>query len=609
MRIGYLILAHQHPHLLARLIRLIDEAGGVIAVHYDRNAGDAPVDQLKKLLGPLADKVAWAQRTSVAWGAWSIAEATLNGLEALARCGRPVDYVHLMSGADYPIRALSDFAAHLEKTRGTEYIEAVDIRQRKWVRIGPEHERYLYRHHFNWRQHPWLSQRYWRLQRRLRLTRRFPRGLSPHLGSQWWTLTWPTCQRIMEAGRDPALRRFFRTVAIPDEMFFQTVVAGHVPRHRIAPAGLTFSQFTDYGVPVVYYDDHASYLARQPFFFARKISPNATGLRDNLDGIVRGAHTLPAMSPAHVAVRSNEYEAVRVMRREPPAGLRIIGRVPDPEFGDLATARPFLAVFGASRHELALVQQLIAASGAVVCHGALFAPEAIAFVGGLERYAGYRRDDLRLRDHSPTTFLGDVLRKSGRIPSGFVLPWGGDGGLTGLLKRLPAAQPLIVRGNVLRAFLEHRTIATPASETICEGEVAGFLHRLDGYHKGLVQELTSEVGTEAAEAHTISLMSPDWIDTLNDTLAALGDACGSDTVGRVTPDLAAAAASRLRDPAELILNAGDLIRDLLPPLDRRAHLAALPAIDTARATAPAIERIRPAETIPPTPRRIATAAE
>ena len=104
-------------------------------------------------------------------------------------------------------------------------------------------------------------------------------------------------------------------------------------------------------------------------------------------------------------------------------------------------------------------------------------------------------------------------------------------------------------------------------------------------------------------------MSPDWIDTLNETLAALGDACGSDTVGRVTPDLAAAAASRLRDPAELILNAGDLIRDLLPPLDRRAHLAALPAIDTARTTAPAIERTRPAETIPPTPRRIATAAE
>jgi hypothetical protein len=375
------------------------------------------------------------------------------------------------------------------------------------------------------------------LQQWLRLKRRFPAGLSPHLGSQWWTLTWPTCRQILAAGRDRKIRRFFQTVAIPDEMFFQTIVAANVPRHRIAPAGLTFSQFTDYGVPVVYYADHADYLARQPFYFARKISPHADDLRDALDAVVHGGRKLPALQPAHIALRSAEYEAVRLARRQVPAGSRTIAHIADPELGDVATLRPFLALIGASREELAFLQQVLAASGAVVCHGALFQPGHIPFLGGLERYAGYRRDDVRLRDHCPTTFLADVMRKSARVPSGLLLPWRADGGMTARLAAAPAMRAILVRGNVLRAFLEHRSIRTTTPEVISQGEFAGFLREMKTFHDGIPKPSTSPAIPE------INLLKPDWLQQLNVQLDKLATDCGSDATPPIRADLAAIAAS------------------------------------------------------------------
>ena len=50
--------------------------------------------------------------------------------------------------------------------------------------------------------------------------------------------------------------RFFRTTWIPDETFFQTLVRHLVPEGEIRTRTLTFLMFTDYGMPVTFYNDH-----------------------------------------------------------------------------------------------------------------------------------------------------------------------------------------------------------------------------------------------------------------------------------------------------------------------------------------------------------------
>jgi hypothetical protein len=74
----------------------------------------------------------------------------------------------------------------------------------------------------------------------------------------------------------------FSTTWIPDETFFQTIVRHVVPDDEISTRTLTFLLFSDYGLPVTFYDDHYDLLLSQDFLFARKISPEASDLKRRL---------------------------------------------------------------------------------------------------------------------------------------------------------------------------------------------------------------------------------------------------------------------------------------------------------------------------------------
>ena len=85
--------------------------------------------------------------------------------------------------------------------------------------------------------------------------------------------------------------RFFRTTWIPDETFFQTLVQQLVAQEEIRSRTLTFLMFTDYGMPLTFYNDHYDLLLSQDYLFARKISPDAKELKRRLGALyaVEGA--------------------------------------------------------------------------------------------------------------------------------------------------------------------------------------------------------------------------------------------------------------------------------------------------------------------------------
>lgn len=80
----------------------------------------------------------------------------------------------------------------------------------------------------------------------------------------------------------PDVKRFFSTTWIPDETFFQTLVRHLIPKAEIDNRTPTFLMFSDYGMPVTFYNDHYDLLLSQDYLFARKISPEAHELKDRL---------------------------------------------------------------------------------------------------------------------------------------------------------------------------------------------------------------------------------------------------------------------------------------------------------------------------------------
>ncbi|MGB1208146.1 MAG: DUF5928 domain-containing protein, partial [Paracoccaceae bacterium] len=247
-----------------------------VVIHYDRNARG--FEQIRRALH-VSDRIAFAGRWRCGWGDWSLVGATLAAARMGLRRFPQASHMYLVSGDCHPIASARSLHDALDGT-DVDYIETQDFLRSGWIKTGLCKDRLIYRHLFNERRHPRLFYGALSVQKRMGWSRRFPPGLDMRIGSQWWCLRRRTVAALLaflDSRRD--VRRFFRTVWIPDECAIQTLVWHLVPEHEIYNRPPTFLMFTDYGMPVCFHTDHLPLLVGQTGFFARKISPNAQGLR------------------------------------------------------------------------------------------------------------------------------------------------------------------------------------------------------------------------------------------------------------------------------------------------------------------------------------------
>ncbi|MDP5306849.1 DUF5928 domain-containing protein [Paracoccus spongiarum] len=284
-RIAFILLTHKDPQGVIDQARRLTAAGDFVAIHHDRNA---PREDYRRIREALADhpRVCFApRRIRCGWGEWSLVGATLTTLrEAEARFSQATHF-YLLSGDCMPVKS-AEYARRFLDSEECDHIECVDFLNGGWIKTGITEERLIYRHWFNERRQKALFYASMAVQKRLGLQRSVPEGLQVMIGSQWWCLRRRTVEAVLELiATVPAIPRFFRTTWIPDETFFQTLVAHLVPRTQIRSRSLTFLMFTDYGMPVTFYNDHYDLLLRQDSLFARKISAEAQQLRAGLGAL------------------------------------------------------------------------------------------------------------------------------------------------------------------------------------------------------------------------------------------------------------------------------------------------------------------------------------
>lgn len=280
-RIAVLLLCHEEPEQVAQTLRspFFASADLKLYIHYDARRTEAETQALAALVPPQVQHAFVADRVACAWGDYTLVEATHRMLRAsLEDDAFTPDYLLLSSASCVPIRPLASLQEFLLRRDGIDFIQAVDIGRRSWVKGGLEKERYEYRFPFNFRTQRWAFERFTDLQRRLGLKRQPPGGLRIHFGSQWFCLTRATAQAVCARLGEPALRGFFAASWIPDEFAIQSLVMAVQKPERVAGHNLTYYEFDDQGRPLVLENGHFEHLLRQPFFLARKLSPHATRL-------------------------------------------------------------------------------------------------------------------------------------------------------------------------------------------------------------------------------------------------------------------------------------------------------------------------------------------
>jgi hypothetical protein len=284
-RIAYILLCHKDPAGIIAQAQRLTEAGDYVAIHFDGRANTALYQTIRAALANNPSVAFTKRRVKCGWGEWSLVEATLLAVNTAATSFPDATHFYMLSGDCMPIKTAEHAHKFLDH-QDVDYIESFDFYTSDWIKIGLKEERLIYRHWFNERNNKKLFYASMALQRRLGQERNVPADLAMQIGSQWWCLRRRTIEWVLEFCKSrPDIMRFFRTTWIPDETFFQTLVRHLVADNEIKTRALTFLMFTDYGMPVVFYNDHYDLLTSQDYLFARKISPEATVLKDRLGAL------------------------------------------------------------------------------------------------------------------------------------------------------------------------------------------------------------------------------------------------------------------------------------------------------------------------------------
>lgn len=281
-RIAYILLCHKDPEGIVAQARRLTAAGDYVAIHFDARASREDHDLIRRALADNPAVTFARKRRKCGWGEWSLVDASLQAVRAAEAAFPRATHFYMLSGDCMPIKSAEYAHAFLDGD-DADYIESFDFFTSDWIKTGIRDERLIYRHYFNERTHKTLFYASMDWQRRLGLARRIPEDLTIQIGSQWWCLRRRTIEWILDfCDRRRDVMRFFATTWIPDETFFQTLVRHLVPEREIRSRTLTFLMFSDYGMPVTFYNDQYDLLLSQDYLFARKISADARDLKARL---------------------------------------------------------------------------------------------------------------------------------------------------------------------------------------------------------------------------------------------------------------------------------------------------------------------------------------
>ncbi|GAB4550271.1 MAG: DUF5928 domain-containing protein [Ruegeria sp.] len=284
-RIAYILLCHKDPDAIIAQAQRLTAVGDYIAIHFDASASAADFSRIRDALRNSPNVAFAKKRIKCGWGEWSLVQASLHAVQAAVEAFPRATHFYMLSGDCMAIKT-AEYAHRFLDENDKDFIESHDFFASDWIKTGMKEDRLIYRHYFNERTQSKLFYAAYEAQKRLGLTREIPEDLQIMIGSQWWCLRRRTIEAILAFLRQRRdVVQFFSTTWIPDETFFQTLVRHLIPRSEIENRTLTFLMFSDYGMPVTFYNDHYDMLLSQDYLFARKISPEAHQLKQKLGAL------------------------------------------------------------------------------------------------------------------------------------------------------------------------------------------------------------------------------------------------------------------------------------------------------------------------------------
>lgn len=190
----YVILAHNSPESLRKLMLRLKNKENHFVIHIDKNFN---IGSFIKATADFENCYYTNKRYSSYWGSFGMVEATLHAFDFIRQHLRKRQRIVLLSGSDYPIKNNKFINNYLKSHKDTIFIEHEAI-PRKWWNDGGRERFPIYDE----------------IKNKLKL----------YGGSQWFSIPPKALTVIFRFLKlNPEFFEYFKHVQIPDESFFQTL--------------------------------------------------------------------------------------------------------------------------------------------------------------------------------------------------------------------------------------------------------------------------------------------------------------------------------------------------------------------------------------------------
>ncbi|ANF45122.1 hypothetical protein AZK53_05345 [Priestia megaterium] len=226
-KIAYLVLAHNDPSHLKRMINALDYRADFY-IHLDLKV---TIDDFKSVIGEKSNIFWIDERVKVNWGGFNMVKATISLLKTCLSTGILYKRIILLSGSDYPIKSNKQIHSFFLDNQNVEFIRAFNITESKSKHYVDQISSYFFmdvsftkskllnhilRKTFNlsaflFKKNPFV------------ITAK--EEIPVYFGSQWWAITYDCANDILNFIDDnPSIYKYFKHSFAPDEKFFHTII-------------------------------------------------------------------------------------------------------------------------------------------------------------------------------------------------------------------------------------------------------------------------------------------------------------------------------------------------------------------------------------------------
>ena len=278
MKLAHLILAHNNPLQLERLVKRLLHPNTDVYIHLDGKSDIAEFESLKSLGCVYFIK----NRTAITWANYSMMKATLISFDEILKTGTVYSHINLLSGQDYPLKDAGTIQKFLFENSDKTFMKFRSILD-DWQESKSRITMYSmgdFNFPFKYKAQGILN--------RLLPDRKLPRNLKPYGFSQWLTITPASAKYVKDyLDNTPDVRRFFRMTWGVDELVFQTVLLNSHLKDTIVNDHLRYIKFAKGASrPNTLTIDDADLLVESNKFYARKFDPKVDNkILDFLDSM------------------------------------------------------------------------------------------------------------------------------------------------------------------------------------------------------------------------------------------------------------------------------------------------------------------------------------